>query len=618
MDRLFRRPELWMVLRLLRERHRLMIPWLLTTFAAALTEGIGIGMLLPFLDAINVDSGAFSEVPLLSQVLALFGDLPLSLRIVYAGLGLIALALVRSALNFASQYIAHKIRIQIDLDLRHRAMTSAVELDYQRAVEMGSPVLYSNVMSFTSATAAAAMLIANSVSQIASVLVYLTMCLLLSPLLTFAAVALLIPAMLLLRWLLLGRLGDLGEASRLSQIRLHRVSLGLLYGIRTVRVSALERWQLGRFKDHLDVHAGLELQEQLLKSAISPTFQLVVTVTVASLLAGSALVRTEGVVAAIPMLILFLFVLMRMASPLEGLNSARLSLESMLPSVAALFSFFEDSERWLERKGGAAPPVLDEAVEFSRVCFAYNDGKPVLSDVDFSIPSRKMTALVGPFGAGKSTLIGILTGLLTPQQGQVLIDGVPLTGIDTKAWRRKLAVVSQDAYIFDDTIESNVRLGREELAEEELRDGLEAAQAMQFIDALESGADTWIGEQGSRLSGGQRQRVVLARALVDIPSLLVLDEATSSLDAETEHAVQQAIASLHGQRTLLVIAHRLSTVRRADQIIVMKEGSVVERGTHTSLLKLGGLYARMVQLQMLDDDPTDTESDVANLAGAIR
>jgi subfamily B ATP-binding cassette protein MsbA len=207
---------------------------------------------------------------------------------------------------------------------------------------------------------------------------------------------------------------------------------------------------------------------------------------------------------------------------------------------------------------------------------------------------------VGPSGAGKSTLAALLPRFMDPTAGRVTLDGIDLRDVTLASLRARIGLVTQDVVLFDDTVRRNVAYGRPGVAETDVRDALAAANALAFVDALPDGLDTRVGEGGARLSGGQRQRLAIARALLKDPPILVLDEATSALDAESERAVQEALERLMAGRTVLVIAHRLSTVRRADQLAVLDAGRVVERGRHADLLAAGGLYRRLHDLQAFE------------------
>jgi subfamily B ATP-binding cassette protein MsbA len=236
-------------------------------------------------------------------------------------------------------------------------------------------------------------------------------------------------------------------------------------------------------------------------------------------------------------------------------------------------------------------------VAFEDVGFAYREGEPVLDAVSLVAEPGTVTALVGPSGAGKSTLIGLVCAFHAPVSGRVLVDGVDLATVKLESYRRKLGVVLQETFLFDGTIRDNVAFSRPGASEQEIREACRIAHVSEFAEAFPDAYDTVVGERGVRLSGGQRQRVAIARALLAEPRILILDEATSSLDSESEALIQEGLGWLMKGRTSFVIAHRLSTIRRADQILVIEKGRIAERGTHAELHARGGRYREMYDLQ---------------------
>jgi subfamily B ATP-binding cassette protein MsbA len=249
-----------------------------------------------------------------------------------------------------------------------------------------------------------------------------------------------------------------------------------------------------------------------------------------------------------------------------------------------------------ERPGARTIETVERGVHYERVSFAY-ERQPVLKEVDLPIRAGEIVALVGSSGAGKSTLVNLLPRFFDPDSGRVAIDGVDIRDVTLKSLRALIGIVTQDTVLFNDTIRNNIAYGRSDLPLERVREAAAAAYADEFIMEMPNGYDSVIGESGTRLSGGQRQRLAIARALLKNAPILILDEATSHLDSQSEALVQKALYNLMQGRTTLVIAHRLSTVTRADRILVLENGRIIEEGSHGELLALGGSYKRLFDLQ---------------------
>jgi ABC-type multidrug transport system fused ATPase/permease subunit len=299
-------------------------------------------------------------------------------------------------------------------------------------------------------------------------------------------------------------------------------------------------------------------------------------------------------------IIVFLMAALRLTSPLKTISGFPTVMALALASAERIFQVLDEPSTEVDRPGEGEASFRRE-IAFDRVTFRYGDGEPVLSDVSFSIPKGTVVALVGPSGAGKTTLADLLPRFHDPTSGEIRLDDVPLTRLRRRSIRALMGVVSQDTVLLNNTVFANIAYGSPGASREQVEAAAEAANAAGFIRQLPQGLDTVLGERGTRLSGGQRQRIAIARALLRDPPILILDEATSALDTESERLVQQAIDRLMRERTVLVIAHRLATVRDADEIVVLDDGRVVQRGTHDELYRAGGLYRRLHDLQFRDD-----------------
>jgi len=279
------------------------------------------------------------------------------------------------------------------------------------------------------------------------------------------------------------------------------------------------------------------------------------------------------------------------------------SMEQALAAAHHVWEIMDEHAETLEKRAAIELPPLMHEIELRNVSFGYKDEtRPVLSEVNLKIPAASMVALVGESGGGKSTLTKLLPRFHDPDSGSVLWDGIDIREAKIASLRRHIALVTQETILFNDTIRHNIGYGKPEATDAEIEEAARIAFAHDFISELPEGYDTIVGERGMFLSGGQRQRLAIARSiLVDAP-LLILDEATSALDAESERLVQRAIANLVRNRTTVVIAHRLSTVRRADMIVVMESGRIIEQGSHAELLMRGGQYKRLYDLQFAEEE----------------
>ena len=300
----------------------------------------------------------------------------------------------------------------------------------------------------------------------------------------------------------------------------------------------------------------------------------------------------------------FVAALFMMYSPAKKLSRVNANIQQALAASERIFAIL-DTHSEVEDRAGAPPAApFSRAIEFRDVQFSYAGAEgATLDGVSLTVPAGQMVAIVGRSGAGKTTLVNLLPRFYDVTGGSILLDGVDVRDVTLASLRAQIGIVTQETVLFDDTIAANIAFGRPAATRAEIEAAARTAHAHEFIIGLDDGYDTQIGERGQRLSGGQRQRLAIARALLRDSPLLILDEATSSLDAESEMLVQEALSTLMRNRTSLVIAHRLSTVRRADAIVVLEQGCIVEVGTHDDLLARGGAYAKLYELQLQEDQP---------------
>jgi len=299
----------------------------------------------------------------------------------------------------------------------------------------------------------------------------------------------------------------------------------------------------------------------------------------------------------------FVFALFSGYAPVKRIGGIYQQFLQTLGISSQVFAFLDRPEEVLEEPGAKALPRFSKSIEFCRAGFAYDGGPPILTHIDLEVPAGAVVAIVGSSGAGKTTLVNLLPRFYTATAGSVRVDGYDVREVTLRSLREQMAIVTQETILFNDTIWNNLCYGRPDMPEDKVIAAAQAALAHDFITQMPRGYQTVVSDRGQRLSGGQRQRLAIARALLKDAPILILDEATSELDSESEMLVQDALNNLMIGRTVFVIAHRLSTVRRADIIAVLDNGTIRERGTHEELLDSGGIYARLYDVQFRDAEP---------------
>ncbi|HEY9013900.1 MAG TPA: ABC transporter ATP-binding protein, partial [Gemmatimonadales bacterium] len=368
-----------------------------------------------------------------------------------------------------------------------------------------------------------------------------------------------------------------------------------------------ESGEAARFRSQADRYRKRVIRTQRFSSLTSPLTEVFSGFLVILIIWAGTKPGLVGLPTALApeTIIVFLMAALRLSSPLKTIASFPATMAVTLASAERVFDILDQPATDVDRPG-EEPARFEKEIVFDRVSFRYGNGDLVLQDVSFQLPRGKVVALVGPSGAGKSTAADLLPRFHDPTAGEIRMDGVSLTRLQRRSLRALMGVVSQDPVLLNDTVAGNIAYGCPGVTRQQVEAAAEAANAAAFITSLPQGYDTMLGERGTRLSGGQRQRIAIARALLRDPPILILDEATSALDTESERLVQQAIDRLMRQRTVLVIAHRLATVRDADEIVVLDRGRVVQQGSHEELLRAGGLYRRLYDLQFRDEEPAVT------------
>lgn len=429
-----------------------------------------------------------------------------------------------------------------------------------------------------------------------TLIVYFVMLFLLSPKLTLFTLTVL-P---LTGWVLAVIVNRLKRQARLSQESLGRMVNILdetFSGMRVVKAFNARSFILDRLKNESEYYRKVNKSMAYKNEMAAPVSEILGVMIVAIIIYfGGSLVLNESGEFRPSEFMGFLALFTMIIQPAKSFSNGLTALQKGTASAKRIFELI-DLESEIKEKANAREMIsFNKEIEFRSVSFAYQTD-PVLKNINLIIPKGKNIALVGPSGGGKSTLADLIPRFYDPSEGQVLLDGIPLTDLKLESLRRQIGVVTQESILFHDTIFNNIAFGMPEATEEAVIRAAKVANAHDFIMQTESGYHTMIGERGSKLSGGQRQRLSIARAVLKNPPILILDEATSALDSESEKLVQDALFKLMENRTSLIIAHRLSTIQHADEILVIQNGIIAERGNHQTLINQDGVYRKLVDMQ---------------------
>ena len=370
-----------------------------------------------------------------------------------------------------------------------------------------------------------------------------------------------------------------------------------LNSIRIIKSFAMEAFEINRFKKEQERHYTLDLRQAKLRLISSPITEMIgAFIAVILLWIGGHDVLVSNDMTSEDF-IRFILILFSVLQPIRSLSKVGINLQNGFASADRVFNVLDTVPAIVSKPNAIKIKDVKGEITFNNVGFNYDGTDRILKDISFTMKKGTVTALVGASGAGKSTIADLIPRFYDVINGQIEIDGNDIRDLDINSLRRMMGIVSQETILFNDTIGANIKYGLLSVTDDQLKKAAKNANAYDFISKQPNGFETVIGEKGVRLSGGQRQRIAIARAILKNPSILIFDEATSSLDTESEFKVQKAIDNLMADRTVLVIAHRLSTVESADKIIVMEDGEIADFGSHQDLLKKDGVYTRLYKKQ---------------------
>ncbi len=580
-------------------------PWLLVRLFVAMIVGLAAELMLPRLLGLVVDRGITSR-----QMAVVF---------LYTGL-MVAVGLARAAAHYLRGWSQERVGQEVVRRLRRELFSRLQRLSfgYYTVHATGDQMsrLTSDVYSIMDFFGfGMAEMIASALMFVGTVVV-----LLITDWRLALAVASPIPVLMFFAFRFSGIVGPLWERIREEMGKLTTTLQENISGIRVVKSYSREGHEIDKFRGRNQTNLSANLQRANVEAGTFPLLAFITGFCFVILYWYGGQRVFDGTLT-MGTFFSFNWYLWGLIWPVRFLGWLISLARKAMAAGPRVFSILDSEMEIREQPGAGEMPPIAGAVRFEEVHFAFEDGDgtPVLNGLNLEIVPGQTVAVLGRTGSGKSSVINLIPRFYDPQQGRITIDGVDIREVTLPSLRRQIGIVPQETFLFSDTVYNNIAFGRPDATAEEVEAAARAAQAHEFISQMPKGYQTRVGERGIGVSGGQRQRIAIARALLTDPRILILDEATSSVDAETEHELQQALTQCMKGRTSIVIAQRLSTVKNAHQVVVLKDGRVSEQGTHEELLALGGEYTMIYNLQLqpqevdldgeLASEPADTRAD---------
>ncbi|MBE6958441.1 MAG: ABC transporter ATP-binding protein [Ruminococcaceae bacterium] len=565
---------------------------LLLNIAAAVLGSVSIVMLVPMLDLLEVSVGDGSTLSILLQPFESLSHLERAIVIISIFVGLM---LLRAALTSLATVTQNKYMERYEMELRTEVYEAVSTSNWEVLSSKTGTDLIQLIVTQCKQTRACLQWTISLIASAFSALLQLAIALWMSLPVTLAALAVGTCFLFLFRPFT-KKSKEFGKKAIEINYDLYREIQNQLNSIKEIRAYGVQESNAQRFEEHSQICYDTNLRTVQLQVVPQLCYSVAAAVLIALAFVYSVLILGTGTA----QLVVLVYIFSRLWPVFSSWQSQLQNIQSYLPAYETIQKALGEL-----RQGNREPEIQSEAmkfcesVSFDKVCFTYQNGtEEVLQNIDFTLPCGSVTALVGPSGAGKSTTADLLLGLLQPTKGQILVDGVALTKDNLSAWRKAIGYIPQEPLIINTTIRDNLLRFHPEATEAEMIEALKRSLAWPFIEKMPEGLDTVLGDKGVRLSGGERQRIVLARVLLGKPRFIILDEATSALDYESESFIRETIRSLRNQTTVLVIAHRMATIRGADRAIVMLGGKIAEQGALQELLQKEDSYlAKMVSVE---------------------
>jgi ATP-binding cassette, subfamily B, bacterial MsbA len=574
----------------LRLQRWVLVVMILLGVLAALSEGLSISLFVPLVQ----DQMGAQTAGAIGRLTTLFQGIPSGHRPLWIGSTIFVCMVLKNVLSYSYSLVFQSVNASIGHRLRCGILHQLLSVGQSYMDSHDSGKMLNTLATETWRVSSACAVLASVIINTCMTLIFSILLLLISWKLTLITACLLLFISQIIRhFTQQGK--RLGAEATAANEELTQRMLETLEGLQLIRAFGRESHEQHRFE-----LASRQVRKAFFKvervSALVHPLSEVLTVSLLLAILLVVAIRTPGQMA---VSLTFLVLLYRLQPRVKQLDFDRVALDALSASIEEVRRLLDESDKPYLRSGTRVPASIEKGITFENVSFHYDAGKgAALQQVTCSIKVGETTAFVGPSGAGKSSLISLICRFYDPSSGRLLIDGIALPEFNLAWWRNQIAVVSQEVYLFNATVAENIAYGKLGATHQELVEAARKAHALEFIEALPEGFETIVGDHGLRFSGGQRQRLALARAFIRDPQILILDEATNSLDLISEGVVQDALEEFGRNRTVLIVAHRISTIMHADKVIVLDLGKVVESGTVTQLLAADGLFSRFYALQL--------------------
>jgi len=557
----------------------------------AFLEGIGLSFIYPIIETAQADEPTNVDGPIMELFVSTyqFFDIPFALGYLIIGVSLVMI--FRYTMSFIVGWLAAILGYRYEKHLRTKAFDKALDARVGYYDDQGSDQILNAIITEIRYSRKTITKSISLTETLFLVLMYTAVMFYIEPSMTIFAILLLGGITIFFRFVVEPAVTVGTRVAEANELVQNKVQAGT-QGIRDVKLFGLRPEVFSEFRKSIQQYVDSSIRIQRNKYVIENFYELAAAITIFILI----YVGFTFTGLALGELGIFLIAMFQLAPKVSSLNSKVYSLEGYMSHLVRTQRFLDELDDRQEFDGDQPISSVSE-IEFDDVEFKYDDDEQVLRGISFTVKRGEFIAFVGQSGAGKSTIVSLLARMYDPDHGEIRADGIPIEKYDIDDWRERVAIVRQDPYIFNDTLLGNVTIGNRDAARREVERVCEIAKVTEFIDELPNGYESELGDEGVRLSGGQRQRVALARALLKDADFLVLDEATSDLDSNLEKQVQAAIEAMDRKYGIIAIAHRLSTVKNADQIYTVDSGEIIESGTHQELLAEEGDYAELYTIQ---------------------